>query len=142
MRSIGGYGSGCTTCGDVGCGPCCWSKEHWLRTEFASGSGGVESIPLEAMFFGVLEKHFLDSVSTRIPKKFFGDVRAGCGLKVSHSHTLEGTNLRRILRRFCDECVRSNDSSSIRRHLNSSVYTLEFDVIAVRPHNKVLSKRC
>ena len=45
------------------------------------------------MLFGVLEKHLLDSVSTRIPKKFLGDVRSGCGLEVSHPHTLEGTNL-------------------------------------------------
>ena len=48
------------------------------------------------MLFGVLEKHLLNSVSTRIPKKFLGDVRAGCGLEVSHPDSLEGTNLGRI----------------------------------------------
>ena len=124
--------SGCRICviSLSGC-PLFRGRENRLRGVIRTDTGGVRSVPVKAVFFGVLEKHFLDSVSTRIPKKFFGDIRTGCGLEVSHSHTLEGTNLLVIGPRFCNKRIAG--------HINSSVHTLEFDVIAVRSHHTVLA---
>ena len=87
----------------------------------------------------MLEEHFLNSVSTRIPKKFLGDVRLCRSLEVAHPHTLKRTDLAGVVSRFRSKGV-GNGRSCVRRHLNTSVHTLEFDIVAVGPNSKVLSK--
>ena len=84
------------------------------------------------MLFRVLEEHFLNGIAPSVSKELFGDVGTCGTLEVPNANTLERTDLLVVRTAFINVCVGL--------HVDSSVHTLEFDIVAVGSHLEVLAK--